>query len=134
MVTSFASDLSEIMLLICAMVQSLEFVTTMEVICSSCTWKHQSFLCQKNVHKKSTRSPFEVNLRAVTAWKGIGKGHSGIESFCRCMNMKGIFEAAYRKLRIKFSEANENSVDASVEVATSEARTSRGEQFLPKFT
>ena len=106
------------------------FATKLEVIYSSCSWKHQSFMSKEcSQEGRATRSPFEVNLRVVAAFREIGKGHSGIENFCRCMNMNGISQTGYRKLKLKLAEAYEADADASMQFAASEVRASGGEQI-----
>ena len=53
----------------------------------------ESFLSVvKNSSKEATRDgrgskPFDVNLRTLLAFREIGKGHAGRETFCGCMNM-----------------------------------------------
>ena len=81
------------------------------------------------VEGRATRSPFEVNLRALIAFREIGKGHSGIENFCRCMSMAGISETAYRKLNQRLADVYEAAADASMKVAAAEARALEREQI-----
>ena len=53
----------------------------------SCQWS-KSFFSSKEVTRDGRGSkPFDVNLRKTLAFREIGKGHAGIETFCGCMNM-----------------------------------------------
>ena len=106
------------------------FANKLEVTCSSCCWKQQSFMSKEcSQEGRTTRSPFEVNVRAVTAFREIGKGHSGIENFCRCMNMNGISQTAYRKLNLKLADAYEAAAEASMQFAAAEIRMLGEEQI-----
>ena len=106
------------------------FANKLEIVCLMCNWKHQCFMSKEcSQDGRTTRSPFEVNLRAMTAFREIGKGHSGIENFCRCMNMNGISQTAYRKLNLKLSEAYEAAAEASMQLAASEVRAFGGEKI-----
>ena len=106
------------------------FATKLKVFCLSCSWMHQSFMSKECLQEgRSTRSPFEVNIRVVAAFREIGRGHSGIEHFSRCMNMYGISQTACRKLTLKLAEAYEAAADASMKGAAAEVRASGGEQI-----
>ena len=48
----------------------------------SCRWSRSFFSSIANGSK-----PFDVNLRIILAFREIGKGHAGIETFFVCMNM-----------------------------------------------
>ena len=45
------------------------------------------FLCDRVGGGQSTRQPFEVNTRAVMAFRGIGCGFTAVKDWCSLMNM-----------------------------------------------
>ena len=53
----------------------------------SCRWD-KTFFTSKEVKKDGRGSkPFGVNLRSIIAFRDMGKGHAGLETFCGYMNM-----------------------------------------------
>ena len=60
-----------------------------DISCSDCPWKLR--FCSSKQCKKATpthgRSGYDINRRTIVAFRENGIGFSGIESFCRCMNM-----------------------------------------------
>eukprot|EP00112_Aurelia_sp_Birch-Aquarium-sp1_P017849 Seg418.7 transcript_id=Seg418.7/GoldUCD/mRNA.D3Y31 product="hypothetical protein" protein_id=Seg418.7/GoldUCD/D3Y31 len=66
---------------------------TFELECAICKWQKR-FHTSRHIHSdserlapRSGRRPFEVNNRAIIAFREIGKGFSGMEKFCGLMNM-----------------------------------------------
>ncbi len=49
------------------------------------------YLCSRVGGSNSLTVPFELNLRAVMAFRGIGCGHSAIKEWCGIMNMPATF-------------------------------------------
>ena len=48
----------------------------------------KSFFTSKEVERDGRgANPFDINIRAILAFREIGKGHAGIETFCGLMNM-----------------------------------------------
>ena len=53
----------------------------------SCRWE-KSFYTSDTVERDGRgANPFDVNLRAIMAFREIGKGHKGLQTFCGYMNM-----------------------------------------------
>ena len=56
--------------------------------CSSCNEVCiEDFMCSRLGKSTSSRVPFEVNIRAVLAFRSIGCGFSGLKDWCDTMNM-----------------------------------------------
>ena len=53
----------------------------------ACQWNRSFYSSRKADRKGRGCKPFDVNLRAVIAFREVGKGHNGIETFCGYMNM-----------------------------------------------
>ena len=65
----------------------------------ACQWKRSFYSSRKADRKGRGCKPFDVNLRAVIAFREMGKGHNGIETFCGYMNMPpSMQENAYNDL------------------------------------
>ena len=66
--------------------------------------------------------PFDIDLRAIMAFREIGKGHSGLETFCGYMNMPPpMAETTYKEtvqftLHPRYVVAARNMKDAAKEV------------------
>ena len=57
---------------------------------------------------------FEVNLKAVIAFREMGKGHEGLNTFARLMNMKGITWASYKNINNAVFDAYESVAEESM--------------------
>ena len=55
------------------------------IISCACGWRHSSYTSEKVASCGHTR--YDVNTRAVVAFREIGKGYTSIENFCTVMNM-----------------------------------------------
>ena len=53
----------------------------------SCRWNRSFYTSDKVKRDGRGADPFDINLRAIMAFREIGKGHSGLETFCGYMNM-----------------------------------------------
>ena len=53
----------------------------------SCLWNKSFYTSDKVKRDGRGADPFDVNLRVIMAFREIGKGHSGLETFCGYMNM-----------------------------------------------
>ena len=101
------------------------FANKILVRCASCCWEQSTFLSEQcSPTTGRGRNFFEVNVRTVIAFREIGKGHQAIQSFSRCMNMKGISENAYGNLNQELYNAYENAADASKAKAAFEIKQS----------
>ena len=101
------------------------FANKILVRCASCCWQQSTFLSEQcSPTTGRGRNFFEVNVRTVIAFREIGKGHQAIQSFSRCMNMKGVSENAYGNLNQELYNAYENAADASKAKAAFEIKQS----------
>ena len=53
----------------------------------SCLWNKSFYTSDKVKRDGRGADPFDVGLLAIMAFREIGKGHSGLETFCGYMNM-----------------------------------------------
>ena len=67
---------------------TLGFAAKAKSYCSGCeSTISEDFLCKRVGDSSSSSVPFEVNIQAVLAFRGIGCGLSGIREWCGLMNM-----------------------------------------------
>ena len=76
------------------------FCSKVKVFFLQCDWSVSNFLSEEFETEKGSRGRkfFEVNLRAVIAFREMGKGDEGLNTFARLMNMKGITWASYKNI------------------------------------
>ncbi len=109
------------------------FANKLKFCCTSCSWVRQWYLSEECASKEGRgRNFYEVNVRMVTAFREIGKGHNSIENFARCMNMHGISKSSYLNLYEDLYDAYENAAEASQKKAASEIRQSEVENIQGK--
>ena len=64
------------------------FSTKGKTFCSSCrSFEDKRFFCERFGGSSHTTVPFDINLRSVLAFRGIGSGYSNIKQWCGIMNM-----------------------------------------------
>ena len=70
----------------------------------------EQYMCERVGDTSSPRSPFEVNLRAVIAFRGIGCGQSAMQSWCGTMNMPNcLSHTAYQTVQSKLNVATKDT-------------------------
>ena len=102
------------------------FSYKIKVQCTDCGKEILSmFLCQRVGSATSSRTPFDINLRAVLAFRGIGCGFSSMKDWCGTMNFPnsfayGTFSSHQNKLELasksvfdKMSEQSHESIRAA---------------------
>ena len=92
-------------------IKSHGFASTGKVRCTSCdVVVKQHLLCERSDRSESTKSPFEVNMRAIVAFRGIGCGYSAIKEWCEIMNMPFYFsQNTYNKINGKLNIASKET-------------------------
>ena len=101
------------------------------VKCTSCNWGKSQYSSSKTKPKATgCRSYFESNVRLVTAFREIGKGHQGIDNFSRIMNMHGLSWPGYENIKGDMIIAYENAASASMRKAAEKVHAET-EQKLP---
>ena len=53
----------------------------------SCRWLRKFFSSKEATREGCGSKPFDINLRAILAFREIGRGEAGIETFCGYMNI-----------------------------------------------
>lgn len=104
------------------------FSLLLEFECLMCQWKHQIYSSKKimNCDKHGPKS-FEVNARVLVAFREIGKGLKGIETFSNCMNMPGgISQKSYDSLNKTLHNCYTAVSQTSQKVAAKETREKLG--------
>eukprot|EP00112_Aurelia_sp_Birch-Aquarium-sp1_P022795 Seg6549.1 transcript_id=Seg6549.1/GoldUCD/mRNA.D3Y31 product="hypothetical protein" protein_id=Seg6549.1/GoldUCD/D3Y31 len=91
--------------------QSLGFAASSKLSCKSCNHvSHDGHLCKRVGNSMSTRSPFEVNLLATVAFRGIGCGYSAMSDWCGTMNIAHVLSKnGYQKAQKKLEEASKQA-------------------------
>ena len=86
------------------------------IFCLQCDWSISNFLSEEVETEKGSRGRkfFEVNLRAVIAFREMGKGHECLNTFARLMNMKGITWASYKNINNAVFDAYESVAEESM--------------------
>ena len=91
-------------------IKSHGFAWIGKVLCPSCDIVvKQQLLCERSDRSESTKSPFEVNMRAIVAFRGIGCGYSAIKEWCEIMNML-----------FSFSQNTFNKINGKLNIASKE--------------
>ena len=68
------------------------------------------------------RNFYDINLRAVIAFREIGKGNTGIETFCRCINMPPpMTNISYDNIVYSLLPCYKEAVNESMKKAADEA-------------
>ena len=68
--------------------KSLGFATKGKTVCIKCQETiAEAHLCERVDRSDSTKVPFEINLRAVLAFRGIGCGFAAIKEWCGIINI-----------------------------------------------
>ena len=99
--------------------------------CTSCNLEKSQYSSSKMKAKATGgRSYFESNVRLVTAFREIGKGHQGIDNFSRIMNMHGLSWPGYENIKGDMIIAYENAATASMRQAAEKVHFET-EQKLP---
>ena len=95
------------------------FVHSLHISCVACEWSHlfsTSNLVRKSVEVTPGRghNKYEANVRAVIAFREIGRGYHGMQKFSECMNMSCLSNTPYYNL-------NNNSVYSAYKEAAEES-------------
>ena len=95
----------------------------LQLSCEDCF--HELSFFTSNECKRSEvtqgRNLFECNVRAVTGFREIGKGHEGFANFTRCMNMHTLSESSYRNISKELHCAYEKAAAESMMQAADSA-------------
>ena len=84
----------------------MRFSHILELSCSSCDW-HYPFSTSKELvnvagsaatEEKNGRHKYEANVRAVIAFREIGRGFQSIQTFSQCMNLYSVGHTAFVNL------------------------------------
>ena len=102
------------------------FSFKIKVQCSDCGKDILSmFLCRRVGSVTSSRTPFDINLRALLAFRGYGCGFSSMKDWCGTMNFPSSFaygtfsshqnnlELTSRSVFDKISDQNHESIRAA---------------------
>ena len=110
-----------------------------KLFCLQCDWSVSNVLSEEFETDKGSRGRkfFEVNLRAVIAFREMGKGHEGLNIFARLMNMKGITWASYKNINSAVFDAYESVAEESmrkVALHSKEDKSARKHPVNPSVT
>ena len=91
-------------------IKSHGFALIGKVLCPSCDIVvKQQLLCERSDRSESTKSLFEVNMRAIVAFRGIGCGYSAIKEWFEIMNMPFSFsQNTFNKINGKLNIASKD--------------------------
>jgi hypothetical protein len=92
-------------------------------VCSACRFSYTSPQYIPLQKSKTVKKAHEINHRTVMAFREIGKGHAGIETFTTMMNMPfSIAFTTYKKINKNLYCAYEKSAEKSTKKAADEVR------------
>ena len=103
------------------------FCNKLKIVCSKCDWS-TSFLTSEETRLKQGsrgRQFSEVNIRAVVAFREIGRGHEGMNTFARLMNISGLAWTAYKNINNELQIAYENTADKSMQGVANRIKCNR---------
>ena len=70
----------------------------------------EDFLCKRVGDSASSNAPFEINMKALLAFRGIGSGLSAIREWCAIMNMPyHLSQDGYTSIHEKLNSASKSS-------------------------
>ena len=99
------------------------YAHTLKLHCIECSWQSFHYTSKPVTFKKGKGRRFhEINLRAGIAFREIGKGHQGLENFCRIMNMHGMASNAFANIQEEMFQAYEKVAEASMARKAAELR------------
>ena len=101
------------------------FSTFLTVKCQQCEWKHEFYSSSEIEMKNSPgRNMQDVNLRAVLAFREIGRGHEAMKMFASCMNMPlPMAYKSYAAINDLLLDAYKESANESMVMAGKDVRT-----------
>ena len=101
------------------------FSTFLTVKCQQCEWKHEFYSSPEIEMKNSPgRNMQDVNLRAVLAFREIGRGHEAMKMFASCMNMPPpMAYKSYAAINDLLLDAYKESANESMVMAGKDVRT-----------
>ena len=67
---------------------------------------------------------YEINVRAIAAFREIGRGLEAINSLSRCMNMNSISDPTYRNINEQLCKVYEIAINNSMKRAADEVTSS----------
>ena len=84
------------------------FVAQGSIECKNCSgFSKESYLCERVGESKLPNVPFDINIRAVLAFRGIGCGYSAMKDWGGIMDMPFIpSQDTYAKAQNKIEEAS----------------------------
>eukprot|EP00794_Sanderia_malayensis_P018474 gene18474-biopygen15564 len=99
----------------------LGFAAKVIIKCSNCDgFSQDEYLSQRvGEPEKKKNAPFDVNVRATLAFRGVGCGHAAMKEWCGTMNMPAVLSKA------SFIEINNRLEDAATKTFKSISLQSR---------
>ena len=94
--------------------------TNWRLNCHDCPYNVDSFTspeCGKSESIQGRRK-FEINVRAVVAFREVGKGHESMINISRCLNMYVITETTYAALNQSLYQAYQEAADNSMQLSS----------------
>ena len=87
------------------------FATKARLVCEVCDeLVKEDFLCERVGGSKSQTDPFDINLRATLAFRGIGCGHSAMKEWASTMNLPHLVSYdSYRTAHQKIADASKQT-------------------------
>ena len=88
----------------------------LRLICQDCPHKIEIFTsseCEKTESKQGRRK-FEINVRTVTAFREVGKGHKSTTNVSRCLNMFSMGDTTYSALNDSLHQAYLEAANSSI--------------------
>ena len=113
--------------------ERMGFCSKLKIFCLKCDWSVSNFLSEEIDTKKGSRGRkfFEVNVRAVIAFREIGKGHEGLNTFARLMNMKGISWNSYKNVNNTLFDAYESVAEQSMKKVAQQIKEDKSAKKHP---
>ena len=107
------------------------FACKFSVRCTKCTWIERFYSSQTTAKNSespaSGRSSFDVNIRAMVAFREIGKGYEGMSNFATFMNLPPpLSKTGYNKINNKLNSVYKEVAEKSCQEAAKETRIKLG--------
>ena len=111
------------------------FAHLFQLKCEHCDYVKRFNSSNKSINAKfdavTANSPYDVNIRAIIAFREVGCGYGAIKTFSSCMNLKCISENGFQKLNKTIMVAYKSASEKSMLLATKDSKKVDIAQDIP---
>ena len=110
--------------------QEWDLPANFKIHCHNCSTESQRYLSKQCYMKEGKgRNCYEVHVHMVMAFREIGEGHHGPETFPRCANIHRLSSCGYQNINERLNGTYESTAECSKNRAASEVRDAAKEEI-----